>query len=232
MTDASMTTRLAYPLLVLSRHPAGLSMRDLGGGFTKADRELLVGKGLVSASRTGSRLVVTLSDRGWRWLSDDLSRLFDPDAQPLRDRALGIYVTAVAGYLARRGIPYSEVASDAIGEVPAGVDGRSTPRSGDEAEAHDPDDARAGASVGERIRRAYLEVTGGRRDEYVTIASLRARMPDLARPEVDEALRDMQRQAGDFAMTDMENRSAASREVEEGACTFEGRVMHLARIAS
>lgn len=233
MTDPKMTPRHAYSLLVLSRHPEGLSMGQLGGGFAKADREFLASRGLVTTAKVGSRRVVTLSDRGWLWLSEGLPALFDVEAASLGERGLAIYVTSVAAYLSRRGVPFSEVASDrfeADDPVVATCEVEPPPPLADIGEL--PVDDMIAVPVPERVRRAYFDETDGRRDEYVTIAALRLRMPDLARDVVDEALCQMQRVTGDFAMNDMENRADASREVREGACVFDGIAMHFVRITS
>jgi hypothetical protein len=159
----------------LSNQQALLLWRLLGRGgealqsefrpkIEKADREALVGSGMVASARRGRSFNLVVTDRGWRWAQDHLDHPLPPNYRVLQDWLikLGIFLQKTETTLAAL---FTE------NEV--------TPT---------PNDARAA------IERAYLKVTNGQKSRSVSLAKIRAALPEFDRATVDEALLEILRE--------------------------------------
>jgi hypothetical protein len=130
----------------------------------------LVTAGLVTvtAGRGGKGRRISLTEKGWSWaergFSASLSR--SPAATPV----LQALLAKVGTYLEVHGLALDDLLR---------------PRQAEKA-------SEASAPPDERIRDAYLRATGGRFNELVRLAALRALLPGEPSAEVDAALLGMQ----------------------------------------
>lgn len=161
---------------------------DISGPVRKRLNE----RGLVDTWKLGrgNANVHELTDEGWRWCAEQLGR----DCPPRAGSAGGALYAVLAGlgrYLRRTDLTLADV----FGAPPAG--GALDP-------AGDPP---------ARIVAAYQTLARDRGD-WVGLAALRAALPDLSRPETDEALRQLAlaHRANLAPRADQHNLTAADRD--------------------
>jgi hypothetical protein len=152
---------------LLARHGA-CAQADLTPKVKKTDREALVKASLISASKVGRGLKLTLEDAGWAWTATHLSAALPPAQRTLSD-----VLARLSEYLAKNG----ETLADFIGSKPEDISSPTKPK------------PPSPAALRKRIEAAYLALTHGRKNETVRLARLRAELSDLDRATVDAALR-------------------------------------------
>jgi hypothetical protein len=158
----------------------------------KAEREALAASGLVTfEKRKGGAYWLEVTDRGWRWAEEHLS-----DGLPERTQAgtfvLHAWLTRLQAFMHAHNIRLAEVLG------PQAAHGRKRPT-----EPLEPTDYTA---LRERIRRAYLDVTGGIFNTRALLSDIREHLPDIDREALDSALKLMQRE-NDASLMQLDNRA-------------------------
>lgn len=171
MALTEMQTLILWALL--AKTGGGSFQKDIKPEVKKPDREALAGAGLIISEkrgRPGNWLEIT--DKGWAWATEHL----DADL-PKRSNAgsaiLQAWLTQIKAFMQARGLALADIL------------GPQRP-----AESQIPD---LGA-IRQRIRKAYLEVTGDRLNTRALLRDIRGKLRDIDRATLDEALRLMQRE--------------------------------------
>jgi len=159
---------------------------------TKENREALVRAGFISAEKRNRALFLQAEDKGWHWASEnmdaEISTRSPAGAVILRDLLLRL-----GAFTKARNIALAEVLAPRPAALPAAPD---EPKGAGAA----PSAANDIASPREKIRAAFLDLTGGQFNTRVRLADLRAKLRDLDRTALDEALLSIQREEGTVLM--------------------------------
>jgi hypothetical protein len=176
-------------------------------GFTLdgKERRHLNDEKLVDSHKRGRAFVHELTDRGWRWCSEELGA----DGPPARAGSAGGALYAVLAGL-RRYLHRAELSlADIFG---------------------DDEQRRVPLDVESRIRRAYHDLAEEPR-AWVGLADLRSRLPDVARSDLDEALRQMNR-LSDVNFIPESNQKALEARDREAAVSIGNQDKHLLSIGA
>jgi hypothetical protein len=146
----------------------------------KDEREALLAAGLITKETRSRSFWLEVTDRGWHWAEEHL-------ADSLPDKTFGgafvlrAWLTRLQCFMRTRGVGLAEV----LVQPPAQDRGEQT---------HEPEISESHRSLRERIRGAYLEVTGGGFNKRALLKDIRARLHSVDRQALDEALKRMQRE--------------------------------------
>lgn len=191
------------------------AQKDLGFTVDKKDRDALVKAGLLTVSK-GARNAIALevTDKGWSWANGHLGASLPSgrNATKAGTPVLQAWLKRLQSYLQTTGVPLAEV----LTSKPAGPDGETDQRKNDNT---DTDQLR------QRVRDAYLHVTGGRFNDNVPLSRLRHELADISRETLDAALTRMNGKDG-VTLMNLGN----PREIEaerEAALRFKGQDMHI-----
>jgi hypothetical protein len=148
----------------------GESQAKLKPQVKKTDREALLRAGMITAEKRGRGTWLEATDAGWAWAGENLGSAL-PERSPAGSAILREWLTRLDAFMRARDIGLADI----LGPQPAPA-----PAAGDH------------AILRERIRNAYLDVTGGIFNRRALLSNLRRRLPDVDRAMLDEALRRMQ----------------------------------------
>ncbi|MEJ2578492.1 MAG: hypothetical protein P8Z68_05275 [Kineosporiaceae bacterium] len=171
----------------------------------RAARERLVAAGLLVGERRGRAIWYELTDAGWAWCGRELSGPFPPGSDT-GTRGLYAVLAGLRVHLTRADLRLSEVfgRETEIGAA-AGPAATGKPTGDGAAGPGDAPGAAPGAAPertsgtapetgpGERIRAAYRELAG-RPGDWVSLSPVRDRLADVPKADVDEALRQLERE--------------------------------------
>lgn len=167
--------------------------KDLKPDVKAKDRQALVTLGLIGATKAkGGAFVLSATDKGWAWAAENLHAAL-PGRSTAGCAILQGWLTRLGGYIGATGVPLSEILA------PAPAARADAPPQRAERPA---DDA---ATLRERIRAAYLAITGGSFSRRALLRDLRERLPDVERAALDTALLRMQVD-GDASLMQLDNR--------------------------
>jgi hypothetical protein len=164
-----MQTLILWALL--ARTGGAGFQKDIKPEVKKPDREALVRAGLIASEKRGRPgLWLEITDKGWAWAADHL----DADL-PKRSTAGGAILQAwlkqLKAFMESRGL----VLADILGpQQPPKLQRIDYP------------------AVRQRIRTAYLELTGGRLNTRAHLSGIREKLKDIDRATLDDALKRMQ----------------------------------------
>jgi hypothetical protein len=172
VAPTEMQTLILWALLA---KPGGASFqKDLIPEVKKPDRDALVGAGLITAVKQARLLRLEVTEKGWAWAAEHL----DADL-PKRSTAgcavLQAWLTQLNLFMKGRHFALADFFNQ---QPPA------------EAAAPPPLDD---ATLPDRIRMVYLELTGGRFNTRALLRDIRDKLRDVGRGKLDEALTRMQR---------------------------------------
>jgi hypothetical protein len=163
----------------------------------KSEREALRDAGLITfEKRKGGAFWLEVTDRGWRWAEDHLG-------DPLPDKNFGgafvlrAWLTRLQAFLRARNLGLADVLGQQAQqqELP--------PEKPKQPEQPANTDYRA---LRDRVRRAYLDVTGGSFNTRALLSDIRPRLHDIDRDVLDDALKRMQRE-DDASLMQLDNRA-------------------------
>ena len=181
-------------------------------GFTieKPVRERLVELGYIVAAQTGPHrsFVVELTDEGWRRCREELAEAA-PKGANRGYRVLYGVLRCMDTYMTKSGLKMSDVFLIA----------------GDDNSSPSPTEM---PDVEERIRTAYAALTA-RPGAYVSLTRLRAAVSELPRPDVDEALLQMDLQPHVYLIAEA-NQKTLSDSDRAAAIRIGGENKHLLSI--
>lgn len=183
-------------------------LRDLGPELTKDQRDKLLRKDLIEV-RPGRPMVIELADKGWR-MCRAIIGTDAPAGVTGQKRALYTVLKALDRHLADDDLALADVIRPAGSpQAPA-----STPPVADH--------------TGGRVRDAYSRLAT-RPGGWVRLADLRNALADVARADVDAALRDLLR-AREASLIPEENQKAITGADDAAAILIGGEKNHLMAI--
>jgi hypothetical protein len=162
---------------LLARH-GKCAQADLMPKVKKADREALARAKLIAINKLGRGYTLILSDAGWAWAAEHLSV-----ALPRPQRTLSDLLLRLGEHLKANG----ETLADFIGAQPE-PDSISRKRERTERRRPPRPQPLPAEELRERIEKAYLTLTNGRKNQAVRLRELRAELADLSRATLDAAL--------------------------------------------
>ena len=145
-----------------------------------ARRRALVEAGHLAVEQRGRSRHLVLTDKAWRWAADH----GEPPLPPRTSKAVPVFaelLRLVAAHLAATGTPLVELVRP------------DPPHTSGDAPGHAIQGGQPDGAIEEAITTAYLELTGGEYSRRVRLADLRPRLPRIDRPQLDTALRALQR---------------------------------------
>lgn len=202
MTDSlSPTQHLVLFKLVFTYDPNSPPplQSELRPKLTTKQRDELAKLGLIRLEpRTGKLRgkVIVLTDKAWGWASENLESKWKvtQSAVPVLQAVLH----RLSGFLRARSLNLAEFDTVARGQTTS-----PTPQPPvTEASTAQPQTPQG--SVQERIRNAYLALSGGRFGQMIRLADLKQALGDLPSPAIDEALLWMQK-TGDVSLQTIES---------------------------
>jgi len=164
----------------------------------KAEREALLRAGLITEEPRARAKWLEVTDRGWRWAEEHLSDSL-PDKSYGGAFVLRAWLTRLQAFMRARNIGLADVLGSQE-RRPQSVNDRgavATP------EGRAPLDYQM---LRERIRKAYLDVTGGSFNTRALLSDIRERLRDIGRDMLDGALKRMQREE-DASLMQLDNRA-------------------------
>jgi hypothetical protein len=149
----------------------------------KAEREALSQLGLITVNKRVRPFRLEVTDRGWRWAEEHLADAL-PDKTYGGAFVLRAWLTRLRAFMQARDVGLADILGEQGEREAAAVDsGRATLPT-----------APNYAGLRERIRKAYLEVTGGSFNKRALLRDIRERLRNVDRSDVDDALNQMQRE--------------------------------------
>ena len=188
-------------LMAQARPVPNPEMERLGPVLTKQHREHLNRVGLVESIKAGPRFIHELTDDGWA-LCRDLIAADAPERSSGQGKALYTVMRALKGYLDRADLPLAEVFTDVA----------------------------AGPADKQRVQEAYHRLAP-QPGEWVSLARLRALLPDVAPGDLDDTLRRMYRKPGVHLIPE-ENQKVLGEHDWDAAVVIGDQHKHLIAIES
>jgi len=188
---------------------------DIKPEADKAEREALLKAGLINVEKRKRAYWLAVTDRGWRWAEDHLGNTL-PDRSYAGTVVLAGWLRHLQAFMRATNTPLAEIL---------------VPRKGDEGRSMKENPPAAtvapgGDSLPDRIRAAYLAITGGTFNKRALLADIRARLMDVDRSALDEALVGMQRQ-GDATLMQLDNRPDITQADREAAIQIGEEPRHI-----
>jgi hypothetical protein len=162
-----------------------------------AERKALLQAGLITVEKRARSFWLEVTDRGWRWAGEHLG-----DELPAKSQAgtfvLRAWLTRLQAFMKVRGFGLAEVLGPQPAEkFDAGGDKRTDGEPAVTPRVEYP-------KLRERIRQAYLDITGGSFNKRALLSDIRGRLPGLDREALDDALKRMQREE-DASLMQLDN---------------------------
>jgi hypothetical protein len=180
--------------------------------------------GLITFDRRARPFKLEVTDRGWRWAEEHLADAL-PDKTQGGAFVLRAWLTRLRTFMQARNVGLAEILGEQEereGEKP--LSSRTTETT---AVSSPLDHSR----LRERIREAYLDVTGGSFNKRALLRDIRARLPDVDRNVLDEALEKMHFENGTMLMG-LDNPREITSAVQDATLMFRGEPMHILWIAN
>ncbi len=200
---------------LLAKAEGGSFQKDIRPEVTKKDREALVKAGLITSEKRGPRIWIEVTEKGWAWAGDNLDA-----SLPKRSNAGSIilqeWLTRLKAFMEARGLALADV----LAPSPPPPSPNSHPVN---LRPQGPVDYR---TVRSRIRKAYLELSGGQFNTRTRLRDLRSKLLDVDRSTLDEALKQMQREQ-EASLYQIDNRIEITDADREAAIYFGSEPRHL-----
>ncbi len=198
MALTEMQTLILWALLAKA---GGASFqKDIRPEVKKPDREALLRAGLIaSEKRDRSGRWLEMTDKGWAWAADHLDADL-PKRSTAGSAILQAWLKRLKAFMEARGLALADILGP---QQPA---------------ERQPIDYPA---VRQRIRKAYLELTGGRLNTRAHLSDIREKLKDIDRATLDEALKRMQREQ-EASLYQLDNRIEIT-EADRAAAIYVGR---------
>lgn len=163
----------------------------------------------------GTGLWLEVTEKGWAKAVESFDVAL-PDSR-LGSKVLHTWLTKLQAYMRAGNVALADI----LGPQP-----NPGGRHGDEAHAPEPPETLDYPALRDRIRAAYLAVTGGQFNTRVFLSDLRPRLAAMPHELVDAALKRMHLEDGTTLMS-LDNPREITAAVRDAAVTFSGVPMHL-----
>ena len=199
-------TLILWALLV--RDGAGAFQNELRPEPDKGDRDGLAADGLIRSEKRGRRIWIEATDKGWAWAGENLGADL-PKRSSDGSQVLQAWLTRLKAFIDTRGIVLADIlAPPPASTAPATEASASSTRSDE-------------TSLRERIRRAYLDLTGGHLNQRVPLGEIRARLQDIGREMLDHALTKMHLEDA-ATLSGIDNPQEITPSIREAGLSFKG----------
>ena len=193
-----MQTLILWALL--TKMGGACFQKDLRPEVKKADREALVRAGLIASEKRGRPgFWLEITDKGWAWAADHLDADL-PKRTTAGSAILQAWLTQLKDFMEARSL----VLADILGAR--------------QIRQHPPVDYLA---VRQHIRKAYLELSGGRFNERARLSDIREKLKAIDRATLDETLTRMQRDQ-EASLYQLDNRVEIT-DADRSAAIYIGR---------
>jgi hypothetical protein len=212
-TPTDRQVLILWALLV--REGAVGYQKDLKPEPTPADREVLVASGLVDVNKEmpSRRILLTVTERGWAWASENLHHSL-PERSTAGAEILRAWLRRVGAYL--------NVADVALADV-ISPQGKAITRNTDGSQAFVE---MRSLGLRDRVRQAYLAVTGNRLNVRAKLAAVRRELEGVPSHELDETLKTMQREES-AALYPLDNKTEITAADRQAAIYFGEEPRHI-----
>jgi len=200
---------------LLAKPEGGSFQKDIRPEVTRKDREALVKAGLISSEKRGRSLWLEVTEKGWAWAADNLDASL-PKHSNAASVVLQEWLTRLKAFMEVRGLALADVLAPG---QPASSGNSPSVNS-------QPQASNDYGTVRSRIRKAYLELTGGQFNTRTLLRDLRGKLTDIERSVLDEALKRMQREQ-EATLYQIDNRIEITDGDREAAIYFGGEPRHL-----
>jgi hypothetical protein len=167
----------------------------------KATRAKKKGKAIKHAApRKSNALWIEVTERGWGWANDHLGSPL-PTKSPSAGPILQAWLTHLQAFLRQKGFALADLIS-ARPEVGSPI------------------------ALEERIRRVYLDATGGAWNKRLRLSELRTLLDGVRRAELDKVLMRMQ-QGGDLVLYPLDNPKEITAADRDASIAIGGTHLHI-----
>jgi hypothetical protein len=218
-TTSAQKRRTLILWALLARENAAAFQKELKPEPDKADRVALVAEGLIKEERRGrSRPIwIEVTDEGWKWAGKNLDAAL-PANSSASGQILQAWLTRLKAFMDARGVVLADVLgpqvhaqADAVG--PGGAESSMTAPP-------------SYAALRQRIRTAYLEVTGNRLNTRALLSDLREKLEGIDRATLDEALKRMHLEDG-TTLSGINNPQEITQAIRDAELNFKGESMYV-----
>jgi hypothetical protein len=169
------------------------------------DRKALEKAKLITSEKRGRAIWIEVTDTGWAWANDHLGATL-----PARTQSAGLilqaWLTHLQSFLRRQGLALADVIA---------VPPKQSPTPGE-----------APIALEDRIRKIYLDATGGVWNQRVRLSELRRHLGDVPKESLDAALLKMQ-QASRLVLFRLDNQREITDADREAALLVGGEPRHV-----
>ncbi|HEY3719207.1 MAG TPA: hypothetical protein VGL41_03610 [Roseiarcus sp.] len=200
MALTEMQTLILWALLA---KPGGAGLqKDIRPDVKKADREALVGEGLIRSDPKSRPIMLEVTDKGWAWAADHLDAEL-PKRSVHGAAILQAWLKRLKAFMAAKDFGLADVLAPPATTEPARDDY---------------------SALRGRIRQSYLEATGGRLNQRVFLNVLRDELGDVDRSALDHALRKMHLEEGSH-LSGSDNPPEITDAIRDASLDFKGERM-------
>jgi hypothetical protein len=193
-----------WDLLLTGEEP---SVSKVKPELTPSEREKLAREGFIEIEQRGRSKHIVLTDKVWERALDDL--IVEGTKSPYASTVLQHLLEKLKEYLQSHNISLAEFLHSQHKAI-----------TGSANIAIAPED------LEEKIREAYLEVSGGSYNVRVHLSELRQHLSDISRAEIDKSLVKMQR-AGQLSLMPLDDPQEIRPEDEKAAIDMGGPKRHI-----
>lgn len=190
--------------------------KDIKPEATKADRKALEREGNIRSEKRGRSIWLEATDTGWRWAAENLEADL-PKRSTAGTLVLQDWLTLLKVFMVARNVTLADI----LGPEPKIKPG--APRDG---AAANPSVEPDYAVLRDRVRKAYLELTGGNLNKNVLLSDLREKLKDIDRAMLDAVLKRMHLEGG-TSLKGLENPRDITPEIRDAEISFSGDPMHV-----
>lgn len=202
MALTEMRTLMLWALLAKTGGAAYQS--EIKPEVKKPDREALVKDGLITSEKRGRAVWLEVTDKGWAWAGDHIDA--DLPKRTIHGAAVfQAWLGRLKAFMENRGLTLADVLGPLAQPEPA-------------PSASDP------LGLRDRVRKAYLDATGGRLNQRVFLEVLRDRLRDVRRSDLDDTLRKMHVEEGSH-LSGSDNPPELTAAIREASLDFKGERM-------
>lgn len=203
---------------LLAKENASAFQDELKPEPSKADREALEEAGLITSQKArrgrGYPIRIEVTDKGWAWAGENLGHAL-PKKCDAGAEILHGWLVKLEAFLSARGFALADVLGSQP-TVPASANGH----------AGETSLQMLSVPLRDRIRAAYLDATGNRFNTRALLKDIRARLADVKRSALDEALTTMQREDA-AVLYPLDNRAEITDADRAAAISFAGEPRHI-----
>jgi hypothetical protein len=212
---------------LLAREGAAAFQSDLAPEPDKADRDALEKAGLIKCEARGRnrRIWIEVTEQGWDWAGRNLGAAL-PANSSAGSQILQQWLTRIQAFMDARKLALADILAPERAAEAQPTQPASQPASRPAPAVQPPCANGDFAATRKRIRKAYLDLTGGRFNTRALLSELRPKLEDIERATLDEALKRMQREE-EASLYQLDNRIEITEADRAAAIYFGGEPRHI-----